>query len=160
MTTEEAIEFVERINDRWRMGLDDEEKGLWMNALGQYETADVEEALAALDYMRERPRIMDFRRKLPLLDPADDDAEYVREPPLWAKAWLVARYRGDERLWPEQKQGYDSMQLDFPHTRTYVWSEAGELMPEEDRRRYETVAAKMTAEHFDALLTATVGAAR
>ena len=74
----------------------------------------------------------------------------VIEP--WIKGWAVARYHHEDfRVWPQQKAGYDTIQIANPHYRTYVWPEQ-ELMPQEDADRYIAEGASMSSSQLFSLI--------
>lgn len=63
--------------------------------------------------------------------PADRMAsvpDFKRDIPAWVRRWVAARAHGDMRVFPEQKPGYDTLQIQEPAFRTYVWPDQ-EPMP-------------------------------
>jgi hypothetical protein len=88
--------------------------------------------------------------------PSIDEGEFVRELENWLKGWLVARAAGDERVWPEQKIGYDELQSANHSYRTYVWPDQDE-MPDEKRAEYEKRGETLTAAEAGEMLGAGVG---
>lgn len=85
--------------------------------------------------------------------PQIEEQEFVRELENWLKGWLVARAEGDERVWPEQKIGYDELQSANHTYKTYIWPEQEE-MPDEMRFEYERRGEKLTAAEAGRMLTA------
>ena len=79
--------------------------------------------------------------------PADRMPEHqlnVRLDP-WVAGWCVARYKhGDTRVLPQQKPGYDTLQLQNPSYRTYVWPDQ-QHMDAETAAAYVTEGAGLTA---------------
>jgi hypothetical protein len=110
------------------------------------------------NFAQERiPNPTDFRdmvRKIRKDDAPTVIAEtgFVRDMPAWVKGWAIARYaHNDMRVWPEQKPGYDDIQQANPHTRTHVWPDQ-ELMPAEERTKYEERGKHLTAAKVAAML--------
>ena len=67
----------------------------------------------------------------------------------WVKGWFVARYRyNDTRVFPEQKEGYDRIQVWNPHFRTHVWPDQEEMPPEDAARYIEEGARLRPSEIF------------
>ncbi len=93
----------------------------------------------------------DARAKIPALP----EPEFKRELPSWVKGWLVARGRGDLRVWPQQKPGYDDIQTANPAHRTHVWPEQTP-MPADEQAAYEHEGRDLDAKALDRLLLNTV----
>lgn len=88
----------------------------------------------------------------------EEPVEFAREMDPWVRGWAVARYRhGDERVFPQQKPGYDSLQFANAHYRTYVWPDQ-ELMPPEDVERYIAEGQSLTVEEIFQLIEENVTA--
>jgi hypothetical protein len=63
----------------------------------------------------------------------------------WVTAWCVARYKhGDMGVLPQQKPGYDTLQRENPHYKTYVWP-SQQHMEAETAAAYQAEGAGMTA---------------
>lgn len=166
MTEEAALEIVAMIDRHWNMYLLAEGSitaKLWLDFLRQQD--DVVMTMKAVARLAEqqsaRPTVADLRQMIRQVEgdvrattPALPEPEYEREMPGWVKGWAVARAKGDWRTWPEQKEGYDRMQREHPHDRTYVWPDQDE-MPGPERQAYERMGARMTVEQITAMLVAT-----
>lgn len=158
MTRGEAEAILGMIKSNWNMWLDDYGVEMWMRYLGDQDLTLATEAFQTLTRQKERPTIADFRSIITKIEadrraavPAVAEAEFKREIPLWAKGWLVARAEGDLRVWPEQQPGYDNLQREHVHDRTYVWVDQEE-MPPTDREAFQAKAALLSAAEIEQLM--------
>lgn len=146
---------------------------LWAQELEDVDAVLATETIAALfnstsSFDNPRPiTIRDFKEVLGKIEhdrrmaqPALEEPEWVREMPAWVKGWALARSRGETRVWPQQKEGYDHLQGWNMWNRTYIWGEQGEVMPEEARQVYEERAAKLDADAFDLVFAGVTGMSR
>lgn len=169
MTSKSASEVLAMIASHWNMHLDDERHNrIWLDYLETID--DVQLALDGIARlardMSRRPTVSDLRAAIGairtdrrLAEPHEPrraemgQEDFKRDLPDWVKGWAVARYaERDLRVWPEQGPGYDWMQEQYPHTRTYVWGEQ-EQMPEEERAAYEQRGSHITSEKVGAILS-------
>jgi len=82
------------------------------------------------EYVREEQRQQMFLSK-----PSFLGLEEQTELQPWVRTWVIARVRHkDFRVLPEQKAGYDTLQVDNPYHRSYVF-------PDQEMMNAETVAA-------------------
>lgn len=165
MTREEAEAMVGAVRGAWpAMFLDDYGLQAWQTFFAGQDFDTTMLAYVRLsERQRELPTIADFRSMINHVvaderanTPAIEEAEFVRNMPAWFKGWAVARFRHrDFRVWPQQRPGYDSQQIEHWDTRTHVWAEQ-ELMPDEFQQQYEDEAAPMSAEDISAMINKTL----
>jgi len=166
MEQRDAEQLVGQLNSNYKMGLDYDEFGkrMWMRYMIEQDVLLASEAVKRVcGRQRERATIADIRQMVVAVAsdrlaaaPALPEPQFTRELPGWVKGWLIGRSRRDYRVWPEQKPGYDSLQREHSGTRTHVWPEQN-LMPAEDRAKYETEGAHLSASQIGSLLEAAVG---
>lgn len=153
--TQDAIKSIEQM---WECELFGDERDDWAEALGPLDSATVAAALIKLygtssgiptipDVISATHEMEIERQASPHVRTEPDPermADFAREMEPWVKGWVVARYiHGDRRVFPQQKPGYDTLQLRNPYQRDYVWSEQ-EHMPLEDVERYIAEGAPLT----------------
>lgn len=78
-------------------------------------------------------------------------SDYKLEPPAWLKTWVAARRHHDFRVLVEQKPGYDSLQTQNPHYRTYVWPDQEQMPPEQAAVYADEGAGLSAADVFNTL---------
>lgn len=88
-----------------------------------------------------------LKRDKQMATPAIPEAEFKRNLTDWVRGKMLALARGDNRAWPDQKPGYDQLQVHNPDYRTYVWKEQ-EKMPDDEQDRLIEQGGKLTAEDF------------
>lgn len=171
MNHKSAAELLAMIASHWQMRPGDERHDrIWLDYLEGID--DVQLALdgiarLARDTSR-RPTVSDLRAAIGAIkadrrisephEPRTSETQaFVRDLPDWVKGWAVARYaENDHRVWPQQGDGYDWMQEQYPHTRTYVWGEQ-EQMPEDQRAAYEQRGSHITSAKVAAILSGSLG---
>ena len=153
MTRGEAEDLIGLMKGAWNMYLDDYGMVAWTDF---FKTQDFEMAMLAYTKLRdsqpERPVISDIRKMIVKLEvdrrmaqPAVEEVEFVRELDPWVIAWCLARYKhGDMRVLPQQKPGFDTLQLHNPSFRTYVWPDQ-QHMDAESVAAYQAEGAGLTA---------------
>lgn len=108
---------------------------------------------------RDLPTIADFRGMIIAIEadqraamPKIEESEYARDLPSWVKGWATARYKHkDFRAWPEQKRGYDSIQIGNSGFRTYVWPDQ-EMMPAEEIAKYTAEGSELSVQDIFGLI--------
>ncbi len=137
---------------------------IWIDVVEKYPEEDAELATRAavelMTGMTDIPTVIDFKGALQKLRndqrmkiPALPEPDFKRELPSWVKGKLVAFSRDDYRVWPEQKSGYDYLQLMNPGSRDYIWGEQ-EQMPGDDRLKYIEQGGRLSSEDLGKLYTA------
>lgn len=163
MTREAAVEITTMIDRHWNLYLfaaGQTGAQLWIDYLMKQD--DVEKTMRAVvllsERMKEKPTVSDLRGMLANLytqeqatSPALPEPKYERELPGWVKGWIVAYAKGDKRVWPQQKLGYDQLQREHDTHRTYVWPEQ-EQMPEAEREAYEQMGARLEPQRIAAMI--------
>jgi hypothetical protein len=136
---------------------------IWINEIEKLDDAAVATQAVAALFVESQDRLPTpadlkaayrqaaYRQIEQAAQPAVEEAEFVRELPMWVKGWLVARAQGDMRVWPEQKPGYDLIQREYVHDRTYVWGEQ-EPMPDAEQEEWEKKAAALSAAQVEKLM--------
>jgi len=161
MTRSEAESVLGMITGTWDMThLDESSTEAWLTFLGQYEFSRSVTAYTKIRHRKERPTIADLRKILVQLDPGfrteqevEPEPEFPLELPEFVKCWTIARYRhGDQRVFAEQKTGYDSLQLWNPRYKTYVWPDQVVVDPD-SRREYAEQGASLTPRKVLALIS-------
>lgn len=159
MNEEQAWDTVMAVEQTWGIELG-EDRQSWADAMLPFDSLSAAAAILKVrDRQRDRPTIGDIRRVILEIDaakgPAPDEQEsgvYVRDLPAWIKGWAVGRYkRGDKRVWPEQRLGYDSIQRSNPGYRTYVWPDQ-EKMPEEKMAEYTAEGLRLSVDDVFSLM--------
>jgi hypothetical protein len=179
MTRDDAITIAEMVNEvqKGRRGPELFVEGkttnigeIWIGLLMEEDDAGLATQAIVHLYSEKTPEVgrlrpvspADYKDVLRMLrklnaPPAVEEAEFEREMEPWVKGWVVARIQqSDYRVWPQQKVGYDELQLENPYQRDYVWGEQT-MMPEEKQREYEAAGAGLTAAQVGALV-ASIGA--
>lgn len=161
MTSEEAISMIGAIRGAWpSMFLDDYGHQAWESFLvGRDYDTTLKAYVRLSERQRDLPTIADFRGMIIAIEtdqraamPKIEEAEYARDLDDWVKGWTVARYRHkDTRVFPQQKRGYDSIQLSNSGFRTYVWPDQ-EMMPAEDVDRYITEGSGLSVQDIFGLI--------
>jgi hypothetical protein len=161
MTHEEAVGMIGAIKGAWpSMFLDDYGHQAWESFLvGRDYDTTLKAYVRLSERQRDLPTIADFRGMIIALEadqraamPKIEEAEYARDLEDWVKGWAVGRYKhGDMRVWPEQRFGYDSIQRDNPHYRTYVWPDQ-EMMPDEEITKYTAEGSGLSVQDIFGLI--------
>jgi len=161
MTREEAVGMIGAIKGAWpSMFLDDYGHQAWESFLvGRDYDTTLKAYVRLSERQRDLPTIADFRGMIIALEadqraamPKIEEAEYARDLEDWVKGWAVGRYKhGDMRVWPEQKRGYDSIQISNPGYRTYVWPDQ-EMMPDEEITKYTAEGSGLSVQDIFGLI--------
>jgi hypothetical protein len=167
MDERQAQESCRAVEQMWEIELSGELRADWVTALLPYDSITVAGAILKLyESTKGAPILSDLvqavvemeRERRQFEDPGvseDDDVvaeEILIELMPWLRAWAVARYRHrDFRPLPEQKRGFDDLQIENPGYRTYVWPDH-EPMPEEDVARYSEEGSSLSAKQITDLI--------
>lgn len=156
-------EVVSTINGAWRMEMDEYANRAWSSYVREAAPTDrramqVARAMSAMMRSQpQRPTIADLRRYVlkeqadhPEPAPVEEEENVSSEIPAWVGGWLLARFSGDDRAWPEQEPGYASLYGEYGHT-LYLWPKQA-LMPAEQRAEFEERARELTPRQLAGLL--------
>lgn len=154
MTRDDAVTIVSMIVSHWPgQTWDDAELAAYVSAIESWDAEVTTRAVArAVNHLRFRPKVAELREFVQIerrsaLSPREE-ADLVRPEkpmrPLWVERWERARKADDERLFPEQLSGIETLcraspenfkayrPPDVPMNDASVWVQPDEYLREDD----------------------------